>query len=161
GIFDFSAATGTAAFKVPSNTSNTASANAVIDFDTSAKNYHIYQNSADAILAAYKSGPTNGQCATWVTDGSGFVLGSAACAAGTVTGTGTSTYLPYWTGTSSLGATADFTFSTHTLTMNTSGLFDMSGATGATAFKVPVGAALVAGAQGVMAYNTAGKSTHF
>jgi len=47
-IFDLSAATGTAAFKVPSNTTNTASAAGAIVFDTTNKNYHGFVNAADS-----------------------------------------------------------------------------------------------------------------
>jgi hypothetical protein len=57
-IFDLSAATGTAAFKVPTNTTNTATAAGVIDFDTTNKNYHGYVNGADSIFANFASAPT-------------------------------------------------------------------------------------------------------
>ena len=58
-IFDLSAATGTAAFKVPSTTTNTATAAAVIDFDTTNKNYHGFVNGADSIFLNTASAPTN------------------------------------------------------------------------------------------------------
>lgn len=51
-IFDLSAATGTAAFKLPQTTSNTASAAGVLDYDTSNSNYHGYDG-ADSILALF------------------------------------------------------------------------------------------------------------
>lgn len=49
-ILDLSAATGTAAFKVPQTTTNTASAAGAIDFDTTNKNFHGYVNGADSIF---------------------------------------------------------------------------------------------------------------
>jgi hypothetical protein len=57
-IFDLSAATGTAAFKVPQTTTNTASAAGVIDFDTTNKNFHGYVNGADSIFANFAAAPT-------------------------------------------------------------------------------------------------------
>lgn len=79
---DFASAT---SFKIPSYAGGVTAADGTIAFNTTAKSFHGYQNGADAIFATYKSAPTNGQCATWVTDGTTFVLGSVACAAGTVT----------------------------------------------------------------------------
>lgn len=58
GVLDLSAATGTAALKVPSNTTNTATAAATIDFDTTNKNYHGFVNGADSIFANFASAPT-------------------------------------------------------------------------------------------------------
>jgi hypothetical protein len=49
-IFDLSAATGTAALKVPTNATNTATAAGAIDFDTTNKNYHGYVNGADSLF---------------------------------------------------------------------------------------------------------------
>jgi hypothetical protein len=54
-IFDLSPATGTAAFKVPSTTTNTASAAAVIDFDTTNNNYHGWTGGADSFFTAEDS----------------------------------------------------------------------------------------------------------
>lgn len=48
-IFDLSAATGTAALKVPSTTTNTATAAAVIDYDTTNSNYHA-NSGADSLI---------------------------------------------------------------------------------------------------------------
>jgi len=81
-IVNLSAATGTAAFVLPSNTSNTASAAGVIVFDISNKDYHVYVNAADSKLAVYPTSltPTASQCADWVAAGSAWTLGSAACA---------------------------------------------------------------------------------
>ena len=49
-IWDFSASTGTAAFITPKCGGCTATAAAVIDFDTTNKNYHGYVNGADSIF---------------------------------------------------------------------------------------------------------------
>ena len=59
-LFDLSAATGTGAFKVPSNTTNTASAAGAFVFDTTNKNYHGYVNGADSIFLNIASAPTTG-----------------------------------------------------------------------------------------------------
>lgn len=69
GIFDFHAATGTAAFKVPSNSSNTATAAGVIDFDTTGTHYHVFDSGADDIVCTHN----NGECAGsgTMSDGSG------------------------------------------------------------------------------------------
>jgi hypothetical protein len=48
-IFDLSAATGTAALKVPSHTTNTASAAGVVDYDSTNSNYHA-NSGADSLL---------------------------------------------------------------------------------------------------------------
>jgi hypothetical protein len=79
GLVDLSAATGTAAFKLPSNSSNTASAAGALVFDTTNKDYHGYINSADSRLAAYATSltPTAGYGATWVAAGSAWTLGSS------------------------------------------------------------------------------------
>lgn len=95
-ILDLSAATGTAAFKVPSNSSNTASAAAAIDFDTTNKNYHVYANGGDSIMAASATSlsPTNGHCVDWLVSSGNLLLGDAgaACGTGTVTdGSGSTT----------------------------------------------------------------------
>jgi len=83
-IFDASAATGTAAFKVPSHATNTATAAGVIDFDTTNADYHSYVNGADSRFVVYPTSltPTASQCATWVAAGSAWTLGSAACSSG-------------------------------------------------------------------------------
>lgn len=88
GLVDLHSATGTAAFKVPSNTSNTATAAAVIDFDSSANNYHVYANGADAILAPFSSAPTTGHCIQATVSGGNVLLsdsGSTNCGGGSGT----------------------------------------------------------------------------
>jgi hypothetical protein len=59
-IYDFSAITSTAGFKVPVAAGNTATAAGAIDFDSTNKNYHSYTDGADSIFASYASAPTNG-----------------------------------------------------------------------------------------------------
>jgi hypothetical protein len=83
-LFDLSGITGTAGFKLPQTTSNTASAAGVLDFDTTNKDYHAYVNGADSKIAVYPTSltPTASQCATWVAAGSAWTLGSAACGSG-------------------------------------------------------------------------------
>ena len=60
-IFDMSPATGTAAFKVPSTTTNTATAAGVIDYDTTNSNYHAYSG-ADSLIGVVPTAsiPTTG-----------------------------------------------------------------------------------------------------
>ena len=58
-IFDLSAATGTAALKVPQTTTNTATAAGAIDFDTTNKNFHGYVNGADSMFLNIAAAPTN------------------------------------------------------------------------------------------------------
>lgn len=107
GIMDLHAATGTAAFKVPSNSSNTATAAGVIDFDTTASNFHAYANGADSIIAASATSlsPTNGHCIDWVVSSGNILLGDAGAACGsgggisfpqTVSGTTHSGGIPYF-----------------------------------------------------------------
>ena len=55
-ILDLSAATGTAALKVPTNSSNTATAAGVIDFDTTGKMLHAYIDAVDSQLLSFPSG---------------------------------------------------------------------------------------------------------
>ena len=76
-------------FTIPMAPGFVGSVNAQLSFDTAAQNYHGYQNSADALFAMYKTRPTNGQCATWITDGTAFVLGSVPCSSGGGGGGGT------------------------------------------------------------------------
>ena len=87
-IFDLHAATGTAAFKVPSNSSNTATAAGVIDFDTTGTHYHVYDSGADDIICTHN----NAECT-----GSGTV---------TVSGSPSANYMPTWTSGTNLTGTA-------------------------------------------------------
>ncbi len=61
GIFDLSASTGTAAFKVPINTTNTATAAGVLDYDSTNSNYHG-NGGADSIFGVFPTAsvPTTG-----------------------------------------------------------------------------------------------------
>ena len=58
GILDMSAATGTAALKVPVAAGETATANGSINFDSTNKNFHGYVNAADSIFANFAAAPT-------------------------------------------------------------------------------------------------------
>ena len=75
GIFDFSAATGTAAFKVPSTTTNTASAAGVIDYDSTNSNYHAYSG-ADSLIGVVPTAsvPTTGHVIDALVSASKFLL---------------------------------------------------------------------------------------
>jgi hypothetical protein len=79
---DFSAAT----LKIPTGAGCTASATAMICYDSTNKNWHIYDNNADAIGLAIAATPTNGDLAGY-TVGSGNVLAndSGVVAANVVT----------------------------------------------------------------------------
>jgi hypothetical protein len=76
---DFSGAT----MKIPTGAGCTASASAMICYDSTNKNWHIYDNGADAIGAAFASAPTNGDCVkasvssgnVLLADGGGLVCG--------------------------------------------------------------------------------------
>lgn len=74
-IFDLSAATGTAAFKVPSITTNTASAAGVIDYDSTNSNYHAYSG-ADSLLGLVPTAnvPTTGHVIDALVSSSKFLL---------------------------------------------------------------------------------------
>jgi hypothetical protein len=110
-IFDLSAATGTAAFKVPQTTTNTASAAGVIDFDTTNKNFHGYVNGADSIFANFASAPT-----TNVIPKAVIASGNTLLANSLLTDTGTTaTYTgtgglaaPVFTATGTTAGFADF-----------------------------------------------------
>lgn len=122
------------------------------------------------------------QLGTWGTVGGGATPGTVTSIAttspiegGTITTTGTIACSTCVTSAASLGAAAlvfgsggaqgaatgnaDFTYATHTLTMGSAGLFDLS-AGAANAFKVPVGAGLTSGANGVIAYDSTAGITH-
>jgi hypothetical protein len=91
GIFDWSAATGTAAFKVPQTTTNTTTAAGVIDFDTTNKNYHGYVNGADSMfLNSAAALTTNFVPKTVIASGNMLMANSLLSDTGTVLGyTGT------------------------------------------------------------------------
>ena len=84
GILDLHSATGTAAFKVPSNSSNTATAAGVIDFDTSNTNFHIYANGADSIIAPFLASGSysNNDCVKILVASGNLTLGDAGSACG-------------------------------------------------------------------------------
>src|ERR1039457_2959537 len=111
-------------------------ANHSFHFDTSAvaSNVAIAVPNANSNTVQGIANPSDAEAVNYI-DTSG-VQHRISVPQGTVTGTGTSTYLPYWTGTSSLGATADFTYTsgTHTLAGSASAIFDFSSAS---SFKPP------------------------
>ena len=84
-VFDLSGATGTAAFKVPSNASNTATAAGVVDYDTTSSNYHVY-NGADGLLAPFASAPTTGNCVEATVSGGKVSLADAGSPCGSSSG---------------------------------------------------------------------------
>jgi hypothetical protein len=84
GIVDFSAVTSTAGFKVPIASGNTASANGVIDFDSSNGNYHGYVNGADSIFANFATAPSNGRVISATLNGGNVLLSDAGFLASTV-----------------------------------------------------------------------------
>ena len=77
-IFDLSAPTGTANFKVPSQATNTASAAAVLDYDTTNSNYHAY-NGADSIIGLFPTAsvPTTGHLISATVSSSKVTLADA------------------------------------------------------------------------------------
>jgi len=74
-IFDLSPATGTTAFKVPSTTTNTASAAGGIDYDTTNSNYHAYSG-ADSLIGIVPTAsvPTTGHVIDALVASSKFLL---------------------------------------------------------------------------------------
>lgn len=138
GILTMASATGTAALIVPTNTSNTATSAGVIDYDSTNSNYHGY-NGADSIflLTPTASIPTTGD----------IVEATVTSGKLTITDTGflaTSVVLNNAANVAAAGMT-----------------LNMSAATGATAFRVPVIAGATAGADGVIDYDSTAKLTHF
>jgi len=75
GILDLSGATGTAAFKVPSTTTNTATAAGVIDYDSTNSNYHAYSG-ADSLIGIVPTAnvPTTGHVIDALVASSKFLL---------------------------------------------------------------------------------------
>lgn len=100
--FDASSA---AQIKLPVAPGYTAAAQGEIGHDSTAHNWHAYDNSADSILAVVPSstGITNGDCANWVKSGSTIMLGDAGAACGSggsgTVNSGTSGQIAYYSGT--------------------------------------------------------------
>jgi len=174
---DLSAATGTAAFKLPTNTSNTASAAGVLDYDSTSSNYHGY-NGADSIFAPFvaASVPTTGHLVA-VTVASGKVTlsdgGAVPGTATTVNGqtctlgstcaieSATSGQVAISGGSgAALTGAADLTYSTHTFSGSANTIFDLSAATGTAALKVPQTTTNTASAAGVIDFDTTNKNYH-
>ena len=103
-ILDLSPATGTAAFKVPSNTTNTATAAGVIDFDTTNKNYHGFVNGGDALfLNSAAALTTNVVPKAVISSGNMLITNSTITDSGTVVST-TEPFTTSYTGTASQSA---------------------------------------------------------
>lgn len=163
-VLDMSAATGTAALKVPTTTTNTASAAGVIDYDSTNSNYHV-NNGADSILGLFPTAsvPTTGNVVDASVSSSKVLLHDSGVATANLV-TAASNYtnagmLFAGGANKTTTSSADFTLSSHTVASGTSGIFDLSGATGANAFKVPAQAGLTSGADGAIAYDTTSKTT--
>ena len=120
-IFDMSPATGTAAFKVPSTTTNTASAAGVIDYDTTNSMYHCYTN-ADCVFGVVPTAsiPTTGHVIDASVVSSKFLLHDSGLAtANLVTASSPGLGIAHFAGstqalTSSLIVAADITSATIT-----------------------------------------------
>lgn len=85
GLVDFSPISSTTGFKVPSITSGTATANAVITFDSTATNYHGFANSADSIFGVVPTGTAvNGDCVNFAVVSGNVLLhdSGAGCGGG-------------------------------------------------------------------------------
>lgn len=80
GLFDFS--TGT--FKLPVAASFVTTANGNAGYDTTNKNWHVWDNAADKIMGVWSSTPTNGQCATASVSSSVVLLLGAVCSGATL-----------------------------------------------------------------------------
>ena len=95
--------------------------------------------------------PGNTGSAAFLQESSAGVL-SWVTVGGTVSNCSTSGSLGYYSasGTTISCIGADFTYSSHTLAVGSSGLVDFSGATGSNAFKVPVVAALTVSSAGAL-----------
>lgn len=99
----------TAQFLIPRTGTAVASSNGGFIFDTTKLAYHGYINGADAVFPGFTGTPTNGNCATWVTAGTTFTLGSATC--GSISGSASSGQGTFWSGGSALSGNANWTYS--------------------------------------------------
>ena len=84
GLQDFSADV----VKLPIGALLTETGNGLIGYDSTANNYHVGVNGADAVVPTTPpSTPVNGHCPTWVKTGSNIQLGDAGapCGSSTVT----------------------------------------------------------------------------
>ncbi len=150
GLADLSATT---EFKVPVAASAVAINNGDVIEDSTAKNYHVFANGADAILGAFATPPTTGHCVSaTVTSGNVLLSDSgAACGTGSVafssitSGTNTSAAM-------TVGGTGSLTF-TGTGVVNAN---QVNGAafTGTSGHLVSFGASNAPADSGVVAANT-------
>lgn len=125
-------ASGATQFKLPVSSTATTAANGELKYDTTNSNWHIW-NGADAFLAPVASAPTNGNCVQWnVTtskitlgdtgspcgsgggavssiSGTGIISNSGSTGAVTLTWTGTSGGIPYFSSATATGSSAALT----------------------------------------------------
>ena len=86
GIADLSAAN----LKVPSSVGFTGTTNNTLGYDTTNKNFHVFSNAVDSILALFPASviPTAGDCPKWVVTANVITLSpSDACSGGSSVGT--------------------------------------------------------------------------
>lgn len=166
---DASAATSAAAIRLPNIAGATSITAGVISYDTTNKNIHAGANGVDNLMGLLPSSiaPANNDCAKFTVVAGVVTLNTAGAACGSGTGsgtvnTGTATHLAYYaTSTNAVSDMgADFTFSTHTLSMGASGLLDLSAATSAAAFKVPNIAGASSTTNGAMSYDSTNNNIH-
>jgi len=169
GLLDLSAASSAGAFRVPNLAGASSTVAGVVSYDTTNKNIHAGANGVDNFVALMPSAspPTTGNCVQWSVVASVVRLSDAgaACGSGGGSGTvnsGTATHLSYYaTSTNAVSDMgADFTFNTHTLSMGSSGLLDLSAASGTDPFKMPVGAGLTAASNGSAGFDSTNKMEH-
>jgi len=87
-ILNLSGSTGTAAFILPSNTTNTATSAGVCDYDSTNKNVHCNVNAADSILLAVAAAPTTNVIPKYVVaSGNTLTVGSSITDNGTTVST--------------------------------------------------------------------------
>jgi len=143
GTFDFS---GVTLMKLRVGAGATSSANGDEVYDSTAKNWHIWGNAVDNFVAVFpvSAPPTNSHCVNWTVTGGVYTLGDAG-------------------GTCSTGSTATWGSITNGTNSN-AGTFSATGNswdfTGATIFKLRVGAGATSSANGDMVYDTTSKNWH-
>jgi hypothetical protein len=136
GTVNLSASTVADAFRTPAKASATAGATGSLIFDTTGKNYHGFCNSADCIIPGFSSAPTTGDVVSATVSSGNVLLSDAGFLATNVVRKDTT----------NTGAAA--------MTL------DMSASTGASAFKVPVKAALTTAVNGGIGYDSTNNMLH-
>jgi len=159
GSIDMSAVTGTTGFKVPSTTTNTATAVGVLDYDTTNSNYHAYSG-ADSLIGIVPTAsvPANGDVIDSSLVSSKFLLhDSGVATANLVTAASnfTSGGLVYGAAANkTTTSSADWTISSHTLGSGASGILDLHAISVTAGFLLPVAAGAAPTTAEVMAYNS-------